>query len=334
MAKKMKTFQLPKTVRVSGSNCSSFNSAHHTQFHFSVYQLVKAVDKQKLNLPDGLLKTWEECIDLETEINRQAMATVQTDRMRELDRQRDDLLTNLFGVVRAQRKSPVELIRNAAKELDKALGVYAGIQFESIDDETADIRGMLKDLERFADEVTALGLTPVQEQIKTINGKYQQLYASRQEKTMDLKLPSSREVRPQTDAAFSVVCQYIEASYLFATTIEDRELIERLVDRMNQEADRFKATHKLSAALKKAAGEKKPGDKKKPADDTKAVEKLLPEFEKAEGFAPGALKLTGKTAKGEGNAKLYELKSSAEETIWVKVEKDKLVKVPAPAATE
>ena len=34
--------------------------------------------------------------------------------------------------------------------------------------------------------------------------------------------------------------------------------------------------------------------------------------------------------KGADHAKLYELKSSAEESIWVKVGKDKLVKVPAP----
>ena len=328
------TIQLPKIVRINGSYCGRFNNSHHTQFHFNVYELVTAVDKQKLHLSDALLKAWNDCLELETEINKQAVATVQTDRMKELDRQRDDLLTNLFGVVRVQQKSPVELIRNAAKELDKALGVYTGIQFKSADDESADIRGMLKDLERFADEVTALSLTPVITQLKTVNNEFQQVYKARQEKTMDLKLPSSKEIRPQTDAAFSVVCQYIEASYLFSEVAADRELIERLVDRMNQEADRFKATHKLSASLKKPAGEKKPGDKKKPAADEKAVEKLLPAFEQENGFAPGALSLTGKTAKGEGNVKLYELKSSAEESIWVKVEKDKLVKVPAPAATE
>lgn len=315
------TIQLPKIVRINGSYCGRFNNSHHTQFHFNVYELVTAVDKQKLHLSDALLKAWNDCLELETEINKQAVATVQTDRMKELDRQRDDLLTNLFGVVRVQQKSPVELIRNAAKELDKALGVYTGIQFKSADDESADIRGMLKDLERFDDEVTALSLTPVITQLKTVNNEFQQVYKARQEKTMDLKLPSSKEIRPQTDVAFSVVCQYIEASYLFSEVAADRELIERLVDRMNQEADRFKATHKQSAAQKK-----KPGDKKKPAADEKAVEKLLPAFEQENGFAPGALKLTGKTAKGEDGAKLYELKSTSGDTFWVKVEDGKLVK--------
>ena len=322
MKKKLTPFELPKIVRIEGSNCVRFSNSHHLQFHFNVHELVTAVDKQKLHLSDALLTTWSRCLELETAINKQAVATTQTDRMKELDRQRDDLLTNLFGVVRVQQKSPVEAIRNAVKELDKALGIYTGIQFKSADDETADIRGMLKDLERFAGEVIVLGLKPVTTKLATLNNEFQQVYKTRQEKTMDLKLPSSKEVRAQTDAVFSVICLYIEASYVFATTKEDHALIERLVDRMNQEADRFKATHKQSVA------QKKKGDgEKKPSTNKKTVEKLLPAFEEENGFAPGTLSLTGKTAKDEDGTKLYELKSASGDSIWVKVEDGKLVKV-------
>ncbi len=95
---------------------------------------------------------------------------------------------------------------------------------------------------------------------------------------------------------------------------------------MNHATDVTLASHNLGQAQKKLAKEKKSAEKE--------LKKLLPAFEASEGFAPHSLTLTGKTAKGEGNAKLYELKSSAEETIWVKVEGGKLVKVPAPAATE
>ena len=53
----------------------------------------------------------------------------------------------------------------------------------------------------------------------------------------------------------------------------------------------------------------------------------LPAFEQENGFAPGTLSLTGKTAKGEDGAKLYELKSTSGDSFWVKVEDGKLVKV-------
>ena len=318
MKKKLTPFELPKIVRIEGSNCVRFSNSHHLQFHFNVHELVTEVDKQKLHLSDALLKAWAECLELETEINKQAMATTQTDRMGELDRQRDDLLSNLFWVVKGQRKSPVELVRNAANELDKVLGIYTGIQFKSADDESADVRGMLKDLERLTDEIAALGLTPVVTALKTVNDEFQRVYKARQEKTMDLKLPPLAEVRPQTDAIFAAVCRYIEASHLFSEVAADRTMIERLVDRINQEADRFKATHKLSASLKLSAKEKK------------EVEKLLPAFESAQGFAPHSLSLTGKTAKDSDHAKLYELVSLSGESIWVKIEGGKLVKVPAP----
>ena len=56
------------------------------------------------------------------------------------------------------------------------------------------------------------------------------------------------------------------------------------------------------------------------------MEKLLPAFEEENGFAPGSLSLTGKTAKAEDGTKLYELKSASGDSIWVKVEDGKLVK--------
>ncbi|WP_311442819.1 DUF6261 family protein [Hoylesella enoeca] len=322
MKTKMKALQLPKILRIEGSNCSNYANSHHLQFQFNVYELVKAVDKQKLHLTDELLKIWADCLELETELNKQATATVQTEQMKALDKQRDDLLTNLFGVVRAQLKSPVQAVRDAAKALDKALGVYTGIQFKAVDAETAEVRGLLKDLERFGSEVTALGLAPVTTQLKSVNDEFQQTYATRQEKAVERKLPALTEVRPQTDAVFAAVCRYIEASYLFATTDEDRTMIERLVDRMNQESEHFKTTHKQSVA------QKKKGDgEKKPSTNKKTVEKLLPAFEEENGFAPGTLSLTGKTAKAEDGTKLYELVSLSGESIWVKVEDGKLVKV-------
>ena len=118
--------QLPKMALVNGSYCGRYSNSHHLQFQFNVYELVKAVDKQKLHLTDELLKTWADCLELEIELNKQATATVQTEQMKALDKQRDDLLTNLFGVVRAQLKSPVQAVRDAAKALDKAFGVYNG----------------------------------------------------------------------------------------------------------------------------------------------------------------------------------------------------------------
>ena len=321
MKTKMKPLQLPKVLKVEGSNCSNYINSHHLQFQFNMYELVKAVDKLKLHLTDELLKIWADCLELETELNKQATATVYTEQMKALDQQRDDLLTNLFGVVRAQLKSPVTAVREAAKALDKGLGVYAGIQNKAVDAETAEVRGMLKDLERFATEVTALGLTPVTAQLKTVNDEFQKIYNTRQEKAVDQKMPALSEVRPQTDTVFGIVCRYIEASYLFATTDDDRALIERLVDRMNQESDHFKTSHKQSMA------QKKPTPKPTPEEENR-LKTGFPALEQQMELENGSLSFTGKT-KGTAAKRKYELaitgKTTADgkpKTLWVGVNKD------------
>ena len=312
--------KVPKIKLVNRPNCGHFTNSHHLQFMFNVYALVKAGDKLKLHLTDELLKTWNDCIELETELNKQATATVHTEQMKELDRQRDTLLTNLFGIVRVQLKSPVQAVKEAAKKLDKALGVYVGIQRKAADAKTAEVRGLLKDLERFSAEMTALGLAPVTAELKAVNEKFQTVYNERQVKVVDAKLPPLVEVRSQTDAVFNAVCHYIEASYLLAATEDDRPPIERLVDQINQEIDHFKTAYKQSAAQKRPSPAVKEREEK--------LKAAIPAFAEKAGYDEGALTYTGK-GKGAGMKRQYELaikdRKTADgkpATIWVVMAKD------------
>ena len=312
--------KVPKIKLVNRPNCGHFTNSHHLQFMFNVYALVKAGDKLKLHLTDELLKTWNDCIELETELNKQATATVHTEQMKELDRQRDTLLTNLFGIVRVQLKSPVQAVKEAAKKLDKALGVYVGIQRKAADAKTAEVRGLLKDLERFSAEMTALGLAPVTAELKAVNEKFQAIYNDRQVKVVDAKLPPLVEVRAQTDAVFNAVCHYIEASYLLAATEDDRPPIERLVDQINQEVDHFKTAYKQSVAQKKPS----PAVKEREAK----LKAAIPAFAEKAGYDEGSLTYTGK-GKGAGMKRQYELAIKDRKgadgkpaTIWVVMGKD------------
>ncbi|WP_315346803.1 DUF6261 family protein [Segatella salivae] len=245
---------------------------------------------------------------------------MHTEQMAALDRQRDTLLTNLFGIVRVQLKSPVQAVKEAAKKLDKALGVYVGIQRKAADAKTAEVRGLLKDLERFSAEMTALGLAPVTAELKAVNEKFQAIYNDRQVKVVDAKLPPLVEVRAQTDAVFNAVCHYIEASYLLAATEDDRPPIERLVDQINQEVDHFKTAYKQSVAQKKPS----PAVKEREAK----LKAAIPAFAEKAGYDEGSLTYTGK-GKGAGMKRQYELAIKDRKgadgkpaTIWVVMGKD------------
>ena len=311
---------IPKMALVKTSLSTHYSNSHHLQFMFNVHALVKAVDKLKLHLTDELLKSWADCIDMETELNKVANATLHAEQMAALDRQRDTLLTNLFGVIRVQQKSPVQAVAESARKLNKALAVYLGIQSKAADAETAEVRGLLKDLERFSGEMTALGLAPVVAELKAVNERFQTIYNERQVKAVDEKLPALKEVRAMTDAVFGVVCRYIEASYLLAATEDDRAPIERLVDQINQEIDHFKTAHKQSSAQKKPS----PAVKER---ETK-LKAAIPAFAEKAGYDEGALTYTGK-GKGAGMKRQYELaikdRKTADgkpATIWVVMGKD------------
>ena len=311
---------IPKMALVKTSLSTHYSNSHHLQFMFNVHALVKAVDKLKLHLTDELLKSWADCIDMETELNKVANATLHVEQMAALDRQRDTLLTNLFGVIRVQQKSPVQAVAESARKLNKALAVYLGIQGKAADAETAEVRGLLKDLECFSAEMTALSLAPVMAELKAVNEKFQIIYNERQVKAVDEKQPALKEVRAVTDAVFGVVCRYIEASYLLAATEDDRSLIERLVDQINQEIDHFKTAHKQSSAQKKPSPVVKEREEK--------LKAALPAFAEKAGYDEGTLTYTGK-GKGAGMKRQYELAIKDRKgadgkpaTIWVVMGKD------------
>ena len=311
---------IPKMALVKTSLSTHYSNSHHLQFMFNVYALVKAGNKQKLHLTDELLKSWGDCIDMETELNKVANATLHAEQMATLDRQRDTLLINLFGVIRVQQKSPVQAVAESARKLNKALAVYLGIQGKAADAETAEVRGLLKDLERFSAEMTALSLAPVMAELKAVNEKFQTIYNERQVKAVDEKLPALKEVRAMTDAVFGVVCRYIEASYLLAATEDDRSPIERLVDQINQEVDHFKTAHKQSSAQKKPSPAVKEREEK--------LKAAIPAFAEKAGYDEGALSYTGK-GKGAGMKRQYELAIKDRKgadgkpaTIWVVMGKD------------
>ena len=250
---------LPRMVRVETAYIHSFSSATHTLLHSNQYDLVAKVEQSKLNISADLLASWKANIDLEVEINKQSMLSALTRELNEKDVARDNLLTQLFGLIKVHRLSFVEAESKPAERLYAALKPYFGIQREMVGDETIHIVGLLKDTERFTTEVTALGLAALLAQLKTVNEEYKKLDAQRRSDLVAAKLPDARSVRRQTDADFEVICQCIQASYMLAANNADKELILTLVNEMNRVASDLKASHKASAAQRKPKDKKKPG---------------------------------------------------------------------------
>ena len=152
---------MKRILKIDGAYVSQYTSILHAQYQRKQYELVKAADATKTNVSAEWLAEWEKAIKVETEINMQASASVFTAKMREKDAERDLLLSNIFGVIKAQCKSPITAIREAAKQLNVVFKPYYGIQDEIFEAESGHIIGMEQDAARYQAEITALGLKPV-----------------------------------------------------------------------------------------------------------------------------------------------------------------------------
>ncbi len=248
---------LPRIVKIEGSNCRIFDALEHTAYHSAQYEWVKSVDQTKLKMPATLMPIWEKNIHKEVEINEEAAKSLITAAMTEKDAERDRLLMSIFLTVRGGMLSSEKAKVEAAVRLNNVLRPYTGIQKLRNEKETASIDGMQDDLAKHTADVTTLGLTATLTALHTANKDYSKLLMQRRSEQSDSKLTPMAQVRPKTDAAYEIVCQYIQAAYLYATADEDRTMIEALVRHLNKTSADYKAWHNESVAQKRAAKEPK-----------------------------------------------------------------------------
>ncbi|MBF1071302.1 MAG: hypothetical protein HXL30_08290, partial [Prevotellaceae bacterium] len=229
-----------------GDYGASFNNVLHMQYHRSLYTKVTGVDKQKLHITDEMLKEWKQCIDLEEDINREVTASPLSKRLNEKDRERDEVLKFLFGVIKHHKFSPVTAERGAAEVLGLIIKPYTGIQTEAVEEETGHVYGLLRDLEKQSAELMILNLGATLTRLRALNDEFVALRLQRRDAAVASKLPTARMARPKTDAIWSSIADQIYASYLFAATDADRELIKGIIDIINKTFADFKTMNKQS----------------------------------------------------------------------------------------
>lgn len=129
----------------------------------------------------------------------------------------------------------------------------------------------------FSADIATLGLTASFTQLYTINDEYIELQKTRSLAGADSQLPLASTVRPLTDAAYEIVCQYILSAYLNATTEDDKALFDQLVDRMNKISRETRATQRQMHAQRKPKDPKEPKQPKEPKEPKKPKDPKTPE---------------------------------------------------------
>lgn len=269
---------LPRVLRIEPISTDRLTLPIHEMFHRKQYDLVKAIDNTKLKLPANLMPNWYKGIEAEGDLSRESTFSRHTAELLKKDEERDEQLESIFFIVRGNKLSSVSANREAAKRIDEKLrAYYSDTRKAPYDKESSLILGIKKDMAGFSADIATLGLTASFTQLYTINDEYIELQKTRSLAGADSQLPLASTVRPLTDAAFNIVCQYILSAYLNATTDDDKALFDQLVDRMNKISRETRATQRQMHAQRKPKEPKEPKQPKEPKDPKTPKEPKTPE---------------------------------------------------------
>lgn len=243
---------MEERIVISGSNCSRYNNARHAQYQYRMYGIFTSdiIAPEKIHLTDSHREEWKGYIDIEEELNRETVGTAATVELNEQEVLRDDILTYLFGEFRTAANSPFPTKKRAGQYLVELADRNAGLQQEALDTETANIRGLIRDLRKpeFAEHVTTLGLDEAVDALEEANDKYETMHLARQQSKASNNLPPAKEVRPLSDEMLLRACILLEASYLMSTSEEDKAAMRELARQLNAQIAASKTAHNESQA--------------------------------------------------------------------------------------
>jgi hypothetical protein len=269
---------LPRVLRIEPISTDRLTLPIHEMFHRKQYDLVKAIDNTKLKLPANLMPNWYKGIEAEGDLSRESTFSRHTAELLKKDEERDEQLESIFFIVRGNKLSSVSANREAAKRIDEKLrAYYSDTRKAPYDKESSLILGIKKDMAGLSADIATLGLTASFTQLYTINDEYIELQKTRSLAGADSQLPLASTVRPLTDAAYEIVCQYILSAYLNATTEDDKALFDQLVDRMNKISRETRATQRQMHAQRKPKDPKEPKQPKEPKEPKKPKDPKTPE---------------------------------------------------------
>jgi len=222
MAKKISTFSMTHLLVPT-----------HYEFHYSVAQLIRTATPAALMIEDLVPKYTEEVTRLFEVINRQRGSEV-TPQLIDTDVLRDAHLSELFNTIDAARRSAIAARQTAGLALYRVASPYRGIGANEYNKETAQIRGLLRDLgaDDMAAHIDTLTLGSVVQGLRQANNKFATLMEQRnvQEGTraasVDISTTSQQRV---VNNLYSQIIEKINAVALLQPT----EAVNTFIDNLN-----------------------------------------------------------------------------------------------------
>lgn len=201
-------FNMKEIIKIAPAGLAKLNNAEYTNFATRFHALANAAGFAELGLEDTAdLEAYNDLLQQMNDLVAQSRTSNRTAEMAEADRERDDLLTYLFALIRNAKNSPIADERKAGATLYNLTKPYVGIQRLPNQQETVQVKGLILDLNKaeYAEAYQALNLATVIEHLDDANARYATLTEERASSRLASQMDNSKTVRVQMDALYDYI---------------------------------------------------------------------------------------------------------------------------------
>ena len=217
-------------------NLHRMNNGAHFLYVSNVLARAEADTKvsEKAAAQVSALKTAVAQEDRDLKLSQKSLLT---DDIAQADHDRDQLYIGYKQAVKGFLNLPVENLAQAAKALNQHIIDYAIDPQEQLDKETGMLVNFLADLEgKYAEQVSALSLTPFVTALKEANERVRTFTADRTEERMTQTVGALKNSRKASDEAYRALVKWVNALAL----IEGETEYADFIDYVNTEITHYK----------------------------------------------------------------------------------------------
>lgn len=228
--------------KVTSFSLGRFNNAYHVNYHNNVVAMIKQTGAASLGLTTAIAEKYEQAVLQETDAVKRSQASVETQKIREADTQRDNgyrFIRNVLVNLQYSQDAELRALYDTAKA--KILNVYASnVPEQSINEESAHIRGFVMDVRStFRDSLAKMGIADALTALETANNELQEMYLNRAGSQASFGTEYTVKCRAITDEAYNQIVARIEYTGQLTEATDDSTVGKRnaclsFIDTLNQ----------------------------------------------------------------------------------------------------
>lgn len=217
-------------LEVKKVNLEVLNSVEYAHFLKNMLDISKGVELEHLNIEQEVLDKLVKCQEDLTEATRQVRFSAESQKINELDKQRDEYVSFFLSSLRIEQKNPMKQRKEAASILYKNLKSYLGIQKLPVGQKTQTINGLLVDISKadLKKNITLLGLDHAVTSLTKANENYHKEVAGRSENQLSNVLINSKKVRKEATELYRYLVKCVEGKYIVSQAQETASFITLL----------------------------------------------------------------------------------------------------------